>query len=177
MTETDLNTAPLGLVVHTKGDSTESLIASFARHLRESGVDVGGLVQHSQPQPNGKTLMEVEDIRTLDRYQISLNLGSGSQSCSLDPRGLCDASAVIRREITLRPHLLIINKFAVAEAEGQGLLQELFSAIENGLTILTTVSTTYLDDWMRLTGGLGTRLDPNREALDHWWRSVNQPPP
>lgn len=174
MTENDFNTAPLGLVVHTKGDSTESLIAAFAQHLRDSGVNVGGLAQHSQPQPNGKTLMELEDIRTLDRYQISLDLGPGSQSCSLDPRGLCDASAVIRREIALRPHLLIINKFAVAEAEGKGLLQELFAAIENGLTILTTVSTTYLEDWTRLTGGLGVRLDPKREALDQWWRSVNR---
>lgn len=167
--------APLGLVVHTKGDGTERVLSAFADRLTRQGITVGGLVQHTTPQPGGKSIMELEDIRTRDRYRISLDLGPGSASCSLDPRGLTEASTVIRREIAARPDLLVINKFAVAEADGGGLLQELFTAIEGGLTILTSVASIYLDDWERLTGGVGTHLPPTPEALDRWWADLNRP--
>ncbi len=166
--------APLGLVVHTKGDGTERILSAFAHRLSQRGVSVGGLVQHTTRQPKAKSLMELEDVRTLERYRISLDLGSGSASCSLDPRGLAEASAVIRREIAARPDLLVINKFAVAEADGGGLIQELFTAVETGLTILTSVATIYLDDWERLTGGLGTRIAPTDEALDAWWAGLGR---
>ena len=173
--EDTLITARVGLVVHTKGDGTERIVADFAQRLLARGITVGGLIQHSTPQANGKPRIEVEDIRRQERYLISLNLGPGSQSCSLDSQGLCDASAVIRREINARPDLLIINKFAVAEAEGQGLLQELFTAIQAGLTILTTVSQGYLVDWERLTGNIGTRIAPDAAALDQWWDQLSRP--
>jgi Protein of unknown function (DUF2478) len=165
----------LGVLQTQKNDGSEKLLSDFAHNLIQNGWNVGGLVQHTSRYPSGSNLMELVDIRTQERFVISQPLAAASQNCCLDPGGLCTSSAVLRREIEAGADLLIINKFAVAEAEGKGLLQELFMAIEREIPILTSVSNRYKDDWDRLTGGYGEPIAPTAQAIQAWWDRLHPP--
>ena len=163
----------IGVMQTEKSDGTESLLLDFARALQQNGWNVGGLVQQTTRVASGSPHMELLDLRTGDRYVISQPLGQKSGSCCLDTTGLCDSSAVLRREIEAGVDLLIINKFAVAEAEGKGLLQELFLAVQSGVPVLTSVASRYQEDWDRLTGGCGQAIKPSTDALTAWWGAVS----
>ena len=163
----------IGVVQTEKNDNSQSLLADFAQSLLNAGWNVGGLVQQTTHSATGPSIMELVDIRTKERFLISQPLGKDSSSCCLDPSGLCDSSAVLRRELSTDIDLLIVNKFAVAESEGKGLLQELFLAIEQGVPVLTSVASRYKDDWGRLTGGCGQNLPPSIEAMTTWWDRVS----
>ena len=163
----------LGYMRTEKNDGSEPLLDLFAQTLLAQGWKVGGLVQHTSTAPNGTALMELVDIRTGNRFTISQPLGPDSSGCCLDSGGLCEASAVLRREIDAKVDLLIVNKFAVAEAEGHGLLQELFLAVEQGLPVLTSVASRYQADWDRLLGECGQPLPAGLDQLDQWWREMS----
>jgi len=160
----------LGVMQTEKGDGTETILADFARILLAEGCNVGGLVQVNTHHPDGLSQAELVDIRTGERYLISQPLGKQSSGCRLDPIGLCDATAVLRREIDANVDLLIVNKFAYAEAEGKGVLQELFCALERGIPVLTSVASRYRPDWDTIIGEGGRFLDPTIPALSRWWR-------
>jgi molybdopterin-guanine dinucleotide biosynthesis adapter protein len=162
----------LGVILHDQRRQAEDLLSRFAAALVARGVDVGGLVQRTTKEPNGKNRMELIDIRTGAVYRISQNLGPGSDACCLNPGGLSEASLVIRREIDHRPELLVINKFAGEEAEGHGLAPDMFEAIAQGMPVLTTLSRRREPRWQLLTGGAGTMLPPREEALWAWWEKV-----
>ena len=163
----------IGFIQTEKNDGSEDLLNLFAQDLTRKGWNIGGLVQHSSKTAQGSSLMELIDIRTGERFIISQPLGPDSSGCCLDAGGLCDSSAVLRREISAKVDLLIINKFAVAEAEGKGLLQELFMAVEHDIPILTSVASRYRPDWDHVMADCGHAIQPNLADLHHWWESVS----
>ena len=147
------------------------LLPAFAARLTAQGRQVGGLIQRGRVVPAGPDIMELVDVRTGDAYAISQWLGAGSTACRLDMAGLSAASAVLRREIATPPDLLIINKFAKAEAEGGGLLQELFQAVQAGIPVLTTLAPKHLTAWRQLMAEYGQMLPPRPAALEEWWET------
>ncbi|MBF0306346.1 MAG: DUF2478 domain-containing protein [Alphaproteobacteria bacterium] len=163
---------PIGVILHERGGATEELLADFARSLRRDGVDVGGLIQCGGHWPNGRERMELVDLREGTMWVISQDLGSGSASCRLDPVGLAAASAVLRREIAAQVALLVVNKFAGSEAEGEGLAPEMFEAASLGIPLLTALSQRYKPRWDALTGGAGRMLEPTEQALRGWWAEI-----
>ena len=168
----DVPRAPIGVILHSGRSGSEALLERFATALRDQGVAVGGLIQRSEPLPNGHSRMELVDIVGGQRYLISQDLGPGSSSCCLDPRGLAEASEVLRREIARNPALMIVNKFAGSESEGKGLLMDMFDAVAHGIPVLTCVSQRYKAQWDLLTGGAGTMLAPEDASLWAWWSSI-----
>lgn len=172
MGDAGLDGAALGVVLHPGRVGAEALLAGFALELRDAGVRVGGLVQHSRRDGAGHSQMELEDVATGRRYGISQRLGTGSSACCVDPGGVADASAVLRRDIADRVELLIVNKFSGLEAEGRGLAPELFEAVAQGIPVLTCLAERYRPQWDALTGGAGTMLPPDVAALQGWWREI-----
>ena len=169
-----MNETPfIGFIRTERNDGSEKLLDVFAAQLRNNGWNVGGLIQQTTSASNGAAQMELVDIRTSRRYLISQSLGKESSGCCLDPSGLCEASAVLRREIEAQVDILLINKFAVAEAEGQGLLQELYLAVEREIPVLTSVASRYRPDWDRIMGDCGQPIDPDLAALEQWWAAVS----
>ncbi len=171
----------IGVIAHDgRGGGSEELLARFARSLRDRGENVGGLIQISHkyaavpPGQSGKSGMELVDIRTDRHFGISQKLGGLSDACSLDSSALAEASQVLRREIEAGCSLLIINKFAETEAQGQGFLSEMFDAVSRGIPVLTSVSSRYRPQWDEISGGLGTMLSPDDLALDQWWAMVKR---
>ncbi len=165
----------LGVMQTEKGDGAETVMADFVQFLQARGVTVGGLIQVNTNHPDGLYQMELLDLRTNDRYLISQPLGKSASGCRLDPSGLCDASAVLRREIEAKVDLLVINKFGIAESEGKGILQELFQALEQGIPVLTSLSSGYRENWSQIMDDCGQFLPPTLAALIQWWEEVSAP--
>ncbi len=164
----------IGVVTYETRGGTDALMGDFAARLKSDGADVGGLLQHGRMDENGHWRMVLTDLRTGRLHPISQDLGAGSATCSLDTSALVEASQVLRREIAARPDLLIVNKFAGLEAEGRGLVAELFAAIEAEIPILTTLAVRHRPAWDRIMGGAGDMLDPTEAALWDWWRRTRK---
>ena len=160
-----------GAVIHGPGSlAVDDLLDRFVAELRQRGFRVGGVVQRNY----GTTCdcadrMELVDVATGEAFNISQNLGRESQSCRVDPGGVADASQVLRRAIESRVDLLVVNKFAGLEANGKGLADELLAAIAEGIPVLTSVGSRFLNEWQTFTGGFTALLSPDEGALWRWW--------
>lgn len=159
----------IGVVVHDRGDEAEDLLAAFVTELRAEGrLHVTGLYQRTIRNADGPNRMEVVDIASGTAVLISQPLGSGSSSCCLDPTGLAEAAAFLRRAREAAPDLLVVNKFAGAEADGEGLAEEMFAAICDGMPVLVLVARRYVESWAAASGGAGEILPPRLPELRAW---------
>jgi nucleoside-triphosphatase THEP1 len=161
----------LGVVAYPEGGDVEDLLARFADSLRGQGVAVGGLLQRSSREANGRPRMEMVDIASGEAILISQNLGGKSSACCVDPAGVANASTYLRRAIAARPDLLIINKFSGLEAKGRGLRAEFLDALASGLPVLTGLSLRNRAAFEEMAEGAGDYLDPTGQALQDWWRN------
>lgn len=161
-----------GVVAYPEGGDVETLLADFAATLQEAGVRVGGLLQLSSTEANGRPRMELIDIAGGETVLISQNLGADSSACCVDPTGVAAASTLLRRAIAARPDLLIINKFSGLEAKGEGLRAEFLDALASNLPVLAGLSDRHRDAFEEMAGGAGDFLDANLPALTAWWIGV-----
>lgn len=159
----------LGVVAYPEGGDVEDLLARFADSLRGQGVAVGGLLQRSSREANGRPRMEMIDIESGETLLISQNLGGRSSACCVDLAGVADASAYLRRAIARRPDLLIINKFSGLEAKGGGLRAEFLEALSSGLPVLTGLSERNRAAFEEMAEDAGAFLDATEPALRAWW--------
>lgn len=160
-----------GAVIHGPGSAeVDDLLDRFTTELRRRGFRVGGVVQRNYGAIDDcADRMELVDVATGRAFGISQNLGRESQSCRVDPAGVADASQVVRRAIAERVDLLVVNKFAGLEAHGEGLADELLTGISEGIPVLTSVGSRFLNEWQTFTGGYAALLSPDDAALWRWW--------
>lgn len=161
-----------GAVIHGPGSAgVDALLDRFAAELIRRGFRVGGLVQrnHGAIDDACAEVMELVDVATGHAFDITQRLGRESQSCRVDPTGVADASQTLRRAVAERVDLLVVNKYAGLEAQGDGLADELLSGIAEGIPLLTSVGSRYLNEWQAATGGCSDWLAPSMEALWRWW--------
>ncbi len=162
----------IAAVVHDALDEPDpdAVLAAFAARQLAAGHRVRGLVALPHvPTPTGKrmALMDVADPGS--RYPISQALGPAACGCNLDPRGIADASMVLRRALREPAELAVANRFGTLESHGQGLVDELLALMLAGIPLLIVVNARYLDAWRDFTGGLAQELPPRDEALQRWW--------
>ena len=160
-----------GVVAYPEGGDVEDLLARFADSLRGQGVAVGGLLQRSSREANGRPRMELIDIASGDVILISQNLGGKSSACCVDVTGVADASSYLRRAIAARPDLLIINKFSGLEAKGGGLRAEFLDALASGLPVLTGLSDRNRAAFEEMAQGAAQFLEASDAALGDWWKA------
>ncbi|PWC87182.1 DUF2478 domain-containing protein [Azospirillum sp. TSO5] len=160
-----------GAVIHGPGSyGVDALLDGFTAELKRRGFRVGGLVQRNHgPGDDCAERMELVDVATGRAYDITQKLGRESQSCRVDPTGVAEASQAIRNAIASRVDLLVINKFAGLESHGDGLSDEMLTAIAEGIPLLTSVGSRYLNEWQTATGGFCDLLSPVADALWRWW--------
>ncbi|WP_035690674.1 DUF2478 domain-containing protein [Azospirillum halopraeferens] len=160
-----------GALVHGPGShAVDALLERFAFALKRRGFRVGGVIQRNfGGGEHCAEQMELVDVATERRFGISQNLGRGSQSCRVDPTGVADASQALRRAVEERADLIVVNKFAGLEAHGGGLAHEMLTAIAEGIPLLTSVGSRFLNEWNAFTGGYGDLLSPDDEAVWRWW--------
>jgi len=79
---------------------------------------------------------------------------------------------VLRRDIAERVALLVVNKFAGMEVDGEGMAPDAFEALSAGIPVLTCLSVRYQEKFEAVSGGLGTFLPPEETAVVDWARGV-----
>ncbi len=169
------NLLHLVAVIYRPENDIDRALAAFATSLRRDGHRIGGIVQRNRRGDCGPAnLMEVIDLLTERTIPICQNLGSGSKACKLDQAGLADAGQAVRRAITEKVDLVIINKFGKTEAEGRGLRAEIADAIAAGLPVLTSVSGRLYPAWVAFTGGFGTTLYCDSDVVADWWFDISR---
>lgn len=154
-------------------DGVDELIARFARSLTERGWRVRGLLQEVCETGEACSISLI-DLAQGTRYPISQELGKFSASCRVDPVGIAEASAVMRRAASEGADLVIFNRFAGLEAIGQGLSAEMLTIMSEGIPLLTTVPDKHFAAWQTFTGGLYSELAPQLAALEQWFATIRQ---
>lgn len=160
-----------GAVIHGPGSyGVDALLDGFSAELKRRGFRVGGLVQRNHgPGDDCAERMELVDVATGRAYDITQKLGRESQSCRVDSTGVAEASQAIRNAVASGVDLLVVNKFAGLESHGDGLSDEMLTAIAEGIPVLTSVGSRYLNEWQTATGGFCDLLSPVPDALWRWW--------
>lgn len=160
-----------GAVVHGPGsEHVDSLLDRFTTELKRRGFRVGGVVQRNYgARDDCADQMELVDVATGRSFGISQNLGRESRACRVDPSGVADASQAIRRAIAEPADLIVVNKFAGLEAHGEGLSDEMLAAISDGIPVLTSVGSRFINEWQSFAGGYADLLSPDMESLWRWW--------
>ncbi|WP_431859890.1 DUF2478 domain-containing protein [Azospirillum sp.] len=160
-----------GAVVHGPGsEHIDALLDRFTAELKRRGFRVGGLVQRNYGGGDDcADQMDLVDVATGRAFGISQHLGRESQACRVDPRGVAEASQALRRAVAERADLIVVNKFAGLEAHGEGLSDEMLSAISEGIPLLTSVGSRYINEWQSFAGGYADLLTPDAESLWRWW--------
>jgi nucleoside-triphosphatase THEP1 len=168
--EPELNVAA---VVFRHDVDDRCALADFARELANSGCRVGGMVQESVFDEQGRrTKIDSVDLATGEHITINEpgRLPPGSRDCTLDTAALADASAPLRRALSDRPDLVIAEKFGEQEEGGAGLADDILAVIAEGLPILVLVPEPALARWREVTGGDIPELPCVAGALRRWWR-------
>jgi nucleoside-triphosphatase THEP1 len=169
----ELDPYRLAAVLYGPNDDVDTLLADFAQSLLNTGVRVGGIVQHNVRDGSGKKIgMEAFDLAAGRAISICQPLGSGSMACKLDASGLAEAAMAVRRAISDGVDLIVVNKFSKQEASGGGLRAELAEAIISEIPVLTAVPEKCLADWKLFTADRGTSLLASRAVLDGWWQDL-----
>ncbi|HMN84044.1 MAG TPA: DUF2478 domain-containing protein [Burkholderiaceae bacterium] len=144
------------------------LLSDVVRGLREAGCRVRGLVM---TRPCGgadcASEMVLVDVETRDEYPVSQSLGPHSQACRADPHGFARASVALRHALHDDPALLVVNRFGMLEAEGQGFRAEFLEILSHDVPLLTVVAARHVDAWQQFTGA-ATVLPADAQAVREW---------
>ena len=160
-------------VVFQDGEHDRRALADFARALAASGCRLGGMVQESIFDDQGRrTRIDSVDLATGGRIVINQpgRLPPGSKECTLDTAALADAGTPLRRALLDRPDLVIAEKFGEQEEGGAGLVDDILAVVAEGLPILILVPEPALARWREVTGGGIAELPCDAGALRRWWR-------
>ncbi len=173
MTKSEL--APFAAAVYTPDTAERDALARFAAELSAQGVRVGGLLQEARHGAGGeKAGIDLVEISSGERFPINRpskeNLANGT--CSLNTSVLADSSAAMRRSIAARVDLIVLEKFGDQEQKGQGLSEEIFTAIAEEIPLLIAVPEDALTQWRERSGDLGETLDFKLDLFRRWWQNT-----
>jgi nucleoside-triphosphatase THEP1 len=163
----------LAAIVFDRDDEPDMLVRAFVASMRESGAEVGGLLQEfAAGATDEQNDALVRDLETGELLPIMQDLGALSEGCRIDPAAMAVAATMLARARNAKPDLLVVNRFGRLESEGGGLIQEIGAAVAQGTPLLICVPRRFLDAWNAFAAGLDVQLTPTRDAIEDWWTSV-----
>lgn len=163
-------------VVFRVDEHDRCALADFASELADSGCRLGGMVQESVFDEQGRrTRIDSVDLSTGDRVMINQpsRTWPDETQCTLDIAALADAGAPLRRALIDRPNLVIAEKFGEQEESGAGLAYDILAVIAAGLAILVLVPEPALARWRDMTGGDIVEIPCEAGALRRWWHDMS----
>jgi nucleoside-triphosphatase THEP1 len=168
-----MTTSPrIAAIVHADRQVADAIVDLFANELTAAGYRVHGLIQRRIP--GDKSASVLLDVATGVRYPLFQNLGSGSQSCSVDTGMMATASTVLRRALQEHADLAIANRFGPLEASGGGFLAEAMAVMAEGIPFLTIVTDGAVPAWHHVTGGRSAELPARLDALHTWFGALSR---
>ncbi|HUH87796.1 MAG TPA: DUF2478 domain-containing protein [Pusillimonas sp.] len=165
-------TIAVAAIVHPGKGVADGPLLEFVNQAQTRGYTLRGLVPGLPGKVNGSTTRTVLDLEHGTVYPISQALGKQSAACSLDAGALLEAGVVLRRAAQAKADLIVVNRFGVLEAEGDGFSAEMLELMSKGFPLLTVVSEPHLEAWRTFTGGLAAELPPEPEAINDWFERV-----
>lgn len=165
-------TTSFAAVVYKPGANDVGFLANFATKHKEQDVKVAGLVQGAVHDTDGTFLgIDAVDVTTGARSPIKRvpRYDHNKKACALDASVLVGTSGVMRDAIQAGADLIVFDKFGVEEQNGRGLSDEIFMAISDGIPLLISVPEPALEIWTDRTGGMGSLLPADVDALECWW--------
>jgi hypothetical protein len=155
-------------VVYSDGVEADHFIADFGYRLRDSGIALTGLVQHSHSaRERGKCDIEVEELASRIVLQLAEDRGD-QQGCRFDPAALMEGAALIDAALKKAPELLILNKFGRLEAEGGGLRDVIADAVRLGIPAIVGVPCRHLEPWRKFTDNRAEETAINAARVRQW---------
>ena len=155
----------LGAFFEPKGAHTAgALLEACAQRLLAAGVRVGGLVQHTGSYASGGKRLELVDVASGERFEISQNLGTASSGCCINEQAMAHASSVLRRALEEGAELLVINRYGPEEADGGGFAAEFAQAAGAGVPVITTVGEGRREAWETFAGDMAVTLPLDEQA-------------
>ena len=168
-----MSAAPrIAAIVEADRQMADAMVDRFANELTAAGYRVHGLIQRRIP--GDKSASVLLDVATGARYPLFQDLGSGSQSCSVDTGMMANASAVLRRALIEDADLAIANRFGPLEASGGGFLAEAMALMAEGIPFLTIVTDGTVPAWRHFTGGRSAELPARLDALHAWFGDLHR---
>lgn len=161
-------------VVYRPDEHDRQALADFARELAGAGCRLGGMVQEAFHDDQGRRVrIDSVDLATGERVTINTSGGTSGGDCTLDTAALAEAGAPLRRALTTRPDLVIVEKFGEQEESGAGLMDDILAVIAEGLAILVLVPESALARWREVTGGEIEEVACESGALRRWCHDVS----
>jgi nucleoside-triphosphatase THEP1 len=164
-------------VVFRVDEHDRRALIDFARGLTDAGYGIGGMVQESFFDEQGRrTHIDSVDLATGDHVMINQPSRSSpdDKECTLDIGALVDAGAPLRRALVDRPDLVIVEKFGEQEESGAGFAYDILAVIAAGLPTLVLVPAPALARWRDMTGGEVFEIPCEAKALRRWWRDLQE---
>ncbi|NWN89888.1 DUF2478 domain-containing protein [Marinobacter adhaerens] len=152
----------------------DGMLHSLAARMNQRGDRVAGLAMALNEQGLRREPMALQDLETGQEYSIAQNLGKASESCCLDPRGLADATSVLRTLLKQPPQLAVINRFGQQEIDGKGCRAEFLQLLDAGIPVLTVVKRKFLAQWHEFAGETAVDLPFSETAVQQWCDRVLQ---
>jgi hypothetical protein len=162
---------PLAALVHPDDEhAMELLLERVARRLQPPGWRLGGVVHRHDRDANGNKRILLFVLRSDRHFARAPAVGGATRACSLTPPARPQAGAVLRVGLDDGVDLVVINRFGIVEASGQGFAAEFAAFVEAGTPVLTAVAARHLEDWRRYTGGLHAELAADETLIEAWCR-------
>jgi nucleoside-triphosphatase THEP1 len=169
----DGHALPLAFMRYDKTPDDDQMLARCGRNLQQSGYRVSGIVQSNRRRPERRACdMFLENLTTGEKVCISADRGNGARGCRLDHAALAQATLWAEQALTLKPQLLILNKFGKEEALGRGFFPVMAEALARDIPVLSGVSALNVAAAQAITGGVDTEIEPTEEAIDLWLQSI-----
>lgn len=159
-------------VLYTAATGARSALADFARELKARGWRVGGVIQVEDKNAAGERIgLDAIELDTERRVPLSRPTKEtrAAKTCTLDHGALTETTEALRRAITQRVDLLVVEKFGESEQSGDGLADEILAAMAEGIPTLVAVPAAAIDIWQSFTGGMADVLLHDPKALWRWW--------
>jgi nucleoside-triphosphatase THEP1 len=151
----------------------QSLLTSFAARRRDEGLHIAGVVEIVSSSPENTTCgLELIEVATGSRFQITQSLGSGSTACRLDTQEMANACAAVLRAIEAGVDVVLISKFGKLEASGGGLLDCFRAAAEAGIPCITGVAPALAAPFLDFAGEYAQWIEANQDAVENWWHRI-----
>ncbi|MCK0163207.1 DUF2478 domain-containing protein [Marinobacter sp. S6332] len=146
----------------------DKLLHKVAATLNQRGDRTAGLTMALNERGLRREPMALQDLETGKEYSIAQNLGKESQSCCLDPRGLADATNVLRALVEQPPKLAVVNRFGQQEIDGKGFRTEFVQILDAGIPVLTVVKRKFLAQWHEFGGEDAVDLPFSEDEVLRW---------
>lgn len=163
------NSARIGVLLGDDRRNVDAILADVVAGASARGVAVGGLLQRfGERLPSGKRAMFLRDIGSGEELRLDQPRGAEAHACVLNPDALARAACLLRDATRGGFELLLVNRFGIAEAEGQGLRAEFAEAVCSGARVLVAVRPGHFADLVQFLGEAPHLLAPDAAAILDW---------